>query len=69
MGGDNGGKGWSVCRNNYKGHMDKTKGGLESGEGGADGWGGVERLGRKAENYLNNNKILKYSKKTLYLLQ
>ena len=47
--------------------MDKTKGGLDSGEGGADGWGGVERLGRKAENYLNNNKILKYLlKKVLF---
>ena len=28
-GGDNGGKGWSVYRNNYKGHMDNNKGGLK----------------------------------------
>ena len=34
MGGDNGGKGRSVFRNNYKGHMDKTKEGVEAGEGG-----------------------------------
>ena len=31
-----------VCRNYYKGHMDKTKGGVEAGEGGGFGWGGVE---------------------------
>ena len=30
-----------VFRNNYKGHMDKTKeGGLEAMEGGGFGWGG-----------------------------
>ena len=40
-----------VYRNNYKGHMDKTKGqGVETGEGGGDGWGGGEGLGEKAEN-------------------
>ena len=27
VGGDNGGRGGRVFRNNYKGHMDKTKGG------------------------------------------
>ena len=32
--------GRSVFRNNYKGHMDKTKGGVEEGEGGGFGWGG-----------------------------
>ena len=32
--------GGRIFRNNYKGHMDKTKGGVESGEGGGDGWGG-----------------------------
>ena len=33
-----------VFRNNYKGHMDKTKcGGVEAREGGAFGWGGRER--------------------------
>ena len=31
--------------NNYKGHMDKTKRGVESGEGGGDGWGGREWWG------------------------
>ena len=40
MGGNNGGKGKRVFRNNYKGHMDRTKLGLELGEGGGDGWGG-----------------------------
>ena len=35
-----GGKGGRVFRNNYKGHMDKTKVGVETGEGGGDGWGG-----------------------------
>ena len=38
VGGNNGGKGKRVFRNNYKGHMDKTKWGVESGEGGEDGW-------------------------------
>ena len=38
VGRDNGGEGERVLRNNYKGHMDKTKG-MESGEGGGDGWG------------------------------
>ena len=33
MGGDNGGKGGRVFRNNYKGHMDKTKGEDGGGEG------------------------------------
>ena len=31
MGEDNGEKGESVFRNNYKGHMDKTKGGWKPG--------------------------------------
>ena len=31
MGEDNGEKGESVFRNNYKGHMDKTKGGWKKG--------------------------------------
>ena len=32
-------KGRSVFRNNCKGHMDKTKVGVEAGEGGKNGWG------------------------------
>ena len=32
-----GGKEGRVFRKNYKGHMDKIKGGVESGEGGEDG--------------------------------
>ena len=28
-----------VFRNTYKGHMNKTKGGVESEEVGGDGWG------------------------------
>ena len=39
MGEDNRGKGVRIFGNNYKGHMDQTKG-VESGEGGGDGWGG-----------------------------
>ena len=35
-----GGKGGRFFRNMYKGHMDKTKGGVESGDRGGDGWGG-----------------------------
>ena len=36
----------------YKGHMDqiKGKGGVEVGEGGGSGWGGVEGWGEKAHN-------------------
>ena len=34
-----GGKGKSVFRNIYKGHMHKTKGAVEAVEGGRDGWG------------------------------
>ena len=44
--GDYRGKGQIDCRNNYKGHMDNKKGGVETGEGGGKGWGG----GEKAEN-------------------
>ena len=35
-----GGEGESIFRNNYKGHMDKTKGGVGSGDGGGDGCSG-----------------------------
>ena len=41
-----GGKGGRDYRNNYKGHMDKTKGGLESGEGGGDAWDQGEWWGK-----------------------
>ena len=34
----------------YKGHMDKTKGKVEVGEGGGYTWGGVEGWGEKAYN-------------------
>ena len=39
-----------VCRNYYKGHMDKTKGEVEAGEEGGFGWGGVERWRENADN-------------------
>ena len=39
-----------VFRNYYKGHMDKTKGEVEAGEGGGFGWGGVEEWGENADN-------------------
>ena len=54
-GGDFRGKGWRVCRNNYKRHMDKNNGGWKW-EGGRDGQVGGEGWGGKAENDLNNNK-------------
>ena len=37
-GGDYRGKGGKVCRNNYKGHMDSNKVGVETGERGGEGW-------------------------------
>ena len=48
-----------VFRNNYKGHMDKTKWGWNQGrEVGMAGIG--EEVGRKDRQlYLNNNKIFK----------
>ena len=43
------GKGGRVFRNNYKGHMDKTKGqGLETREGSGFGLGGGSRGERNA---------------------
>ena len=42
--------GGSVFRNNYKGHMDKTKGGVGSGEGGGNGCGEGELWGENADN-------------------
>ena len=44
-----GGKWWRVFRNSYKGHMDKTKVGVESGEGSgvAEVGGGVAGLKRQ----------------------
>ena len=50
MGRDNGGKGGRIFRNNYKGHMDKAKRGVESGEGGGFGWEGGKRWGVNADN-------------------
>ena len=41
-----GGSGGRVFRNNYKGHMDKTKG-VEAGEGGGGGWGERGVMGDK----------------------
>ena len=39
-----------VCRNYYKGHVDKTKGEGGSKGGGGLGWGGGERWGENADN-------------------
>ena len=39
-----------VFRNYYKGHMDKTKAGVEVGEGGGFGWGGVEGWEENSDN-------------------
>ena len=46
-GGDNGGR---VFRNYSKGHMDKTKVGVEAGEGGGFGWDGGEWWGENADD-------------------
>ena len=60
---DNVGEGGRVFRNDYKAHMDKTKGRWNQGrEVGMAGVGG-RRKGRKL--YLNNNTIQKYSKNVL----
>ena len=45
VGRDNRGKVVSFFRNNYKGHMYKNKGGVETGEGGGDGWVGGKGWG------------------------
>ena len=37
-------------KNNNKGHMDKTKEGVEAGEGGGGGWGGGECWGVNTDN-------------------
>ena len=42
---------------------------MESGTGGGDGWGGGGDGGKKADNYLNNNKILKNVKKETQVLR
>ena len=39
-----------VFRNYYKGHMDRTTGKVEAGEGDRFGWGGVKGWGEKAYN-------------------
>ena len=39
-----------VFKNNYKGHMDKTKGGMEAREGDGFGWGRGELWGVNADN-------------------
>ena len=42
--------GRGVYRSYYKGHKDKIKVGVEVGEGGGTGWGGVEGWGENADN-------------------
>ena len=61
MGGDNGGKGGRVFRNNYKGHMDKTKREWDQGRevAMAGVWG--EWGGKCRQLYLNNNFFKKAS--------
>ena len=59
MEGDNGGKRGRIFRNNYKGHMDKTKWGWKQGREvgiAGVGWGVVG--GKCRQLYLNNNKII-----------
>ena len=59
VGRDNGGKGGRIFRNNYKGHKDKIKRGMASGEGGGDGRGRWEVVGGKCRQlYLNKNEII-----------
>ena len=57
------GLGGRVFRNNYEGHMDKTKGGWNR-EGGGDGWGwGGVVGGKRQTTVFNNNKIKKEKKR------
>ena len=56
-GDDGGGKEGRDFRNSYKGHMDITKEGVESGEGGGDGWGGGGVRGGQCRQLYLNNKI------------
>ena len=60
-----GGKEGRVLRNDYKGLMDNAKGGVESGEGGRDGWWGSEE-GKCRQLYLNNNKTIKRKNKNYH---
>ena len=39
-----------VFSHKYKGHMDKTKCGVGSGEGGTDGWFGGQWWGKNGDN-------------------
>ena len=43
--------GRGIYRSYYRGHMDKSRGREEVGEGGGFGWGGVEGWGESADNY------------------
>ena len=49
-------KGWRIYKNNYKGHMDKTRGWWKQGR--EVGMARVAGKGRKL--YLKNNNIEKY---------
>ena len=64
VGGNNGGKGGRVFRNNYKGHLDKSKGGGwdQGREVGITGVGGVME-GKCRQLYLNDNKKIKLGRK------
>ena len=52
-----GGKGRRVCRNNYTGHIQKSKVGVESQEGDGDDWSGGSGGGEIQQLYLKNNTI------------
>ena len=51
------GKGRRVFRNNYKGHIQKSKVGVESQEGDGDDWSGGSGGGEIQQLYLKNNTI------------
>ena len=50
-------KGRRVFRNNYKGHIQKSKLGVESQEVDGDDWGGASGGGEIQQLYLKNNTI------------
>ena len=51
-----GGKGRRVCRNNYKGHIQKSKVGVESQEVDGDDWGGASGGGEIQQLYLKTTQ-------------
>ena len=58
-----GGKGRRVCRNNYKGHIQKSNVGVESQEGDGDGWGRGSGGGEMQTTLLEKQHNQKFKRK------